>query len=122
MKKIRYGSEPFHNCRYCGEKDPTKFYGRRRDSCKICHNKDVLKRGQEKREWAITQLGGCCKLCGYKNYLGALDIHHIDPAMKDKNFTSMRGWSKERISKEIENCVALCKVCHVEVHAGVKKI
>lgn len=122
MKKKRYGYEEFHKCRYCGDTNPVNFYGKRKDSCKVCHNNDVLKRGQEKREWAISQLGGCCKLCGYKNYLGAIDIHHIDPNVKDKNFNSMRGWSKERISVELKSCVALCKICHVEVHAGLKKV
>ena len=106
----------------CGETDPSKFYGNKKTVCGKCHNQYTLKKGQEKRKYAIEQLGGKCCCCGYDKYFGAIDIHHKDPLTKDEKFTQLRGWSKERIEKEIENCVALCKVCHAEVHAGIRNI
>jgi 5-methylcytosine-specific restriction endonuclease McrA len=77
-----------------------------------------LNLGNEKRKYAIDQLGGKCSVCGYSKYIGAIDIHHIDPSKKDDKFCGLRGWSKERILKEIQNCVALCKNCHAEAHNG----
>jgi predicted HNH restriction endonuclease len=111
-----------YRCAHCGETDKNKFYGKKKAVCGKCHNKYTLKRGQEKRKFAIDMLGGCCKLCGYNFYYGSIDIHHVDPSLKDSKFTQMRGWSKERILKEIKNCVALCRNCHGEVHAGLKTI
>jgi hypothetical protein len=90
--------------------------------CAKCHNEYTVRVGQEKRKWAVDHLGGCCKLCGYNTYIGSIDIHHLDPSIKDKTFKHLRGWSKEKILKEIQNCVALCKNCHFEVHAGIKTI
>ena len=53
---------------------------------------------------------------------GAIDFHHLDSSKKDKNFRNLANWSWDRIKKEIENCVPSCKVCHAEVHAGIRKI
>lgn len=105
-------------CLYCGETDPTKFYGNKKKVCAKCHNQDVKKRGQDNREFAIDQLGGKCVACGYDTYLCSLDIHHTDADDKDENFRSMRGWSKERILKEIEQCILLCRNCHQAHHSG----
>lgn len=106
-----------HSCG-CGETDPTKFYGHKKNICGSCHSKYTLRKGQEKRKYAIDMLGGKCKECGYSRHLGSLDIHHLDPSMKDENFSSMRGWSQVKILEEIKNCVLLCKNCHAEVHGG----
>jgi hypothetical protein len=59
-----------------------------------------------------------CSSCGYDKYKEALDIHHLDPKIKDKNFSSMRGWSIDRITNELKNCILLCKNCHTAYHCG----
>ena len=102
----------------CGEVDPAKFYGNKRTVCGKCHNIYTLKVGQEKRYKAIQYLGGECKICGYKRYFGSIDIHHMDPTIKDDKFHNLRCWSWKRIEKEIQSCIALCKNCHSEVHTG----
>jgi hypothetical protein len=106
----------------CGESDPNKFYGNKKRTCAKCHNKWTLEAGQKKRKKAIEYLGGKCILCGYDKYYGSIDLHHLDPSNKDKKFDQLRGWSWERIKKEIENCVPLCRNCHGEVHAGITDI
>ena len=108
-----------HYCYECGETNPEKFYGKMKEICGDCHNKRTIKKGIEKREYAIEKLGGECKSCGYKEHSCSLDIHHIDPSKKDSNFSSLRGWSLERIDREIENCLLLCKNCHAAHHAGL---
>ncbi len=61
--------------------------------------------------------GGKCVLCGYSNYIGALDFHHLDPTKKTFAL-SVKGlcyaWSS--ILKEAKKCVLLCKNCHTEAH------
>jgi hypothetical protein len=102
----------------CGETDPLKFYGNKISVCAICHNKNNLKRGKEKRLFAINLLGGKCINCGYDTYTCSFDIHHVSPEHKDVNFKSMRGWSEERIIKELVHCVLLCRNCHAACHSG----
>lgn len=102
----------------CGETDPSKFYGKKTKACARCHNADVLLRGQDKRKRAIAVMGGKCMDCGYDRYYGALDFHHRDPADKDPSFANLRGWSWERIEKEIAKCDLVCRNCHAERHAG----
>lgn len=117
-KNIKNKGGKSHYCYKCGEIDSSKFYGDKKQICGSCHNKDTLRRGQEKRDYTIKQLGGECIRCGYKDYSCSLDIHHLDPSIKDENFKSLRGWSIERIDREIKNCVLLCRNCHTAHHTG----
>ena len=106
-----------YNCK-CGETNPEKFYGHSKQTCSKCHNLRTIKTGKNNRLFAVEFLGGKCRVCEYDKYIGSLDIHHLDPNIKDKDFKNMRGWCKERILNEIKNCVLLCRNCHAEVHAG----
>ncbi len=114
--------KPFNEQEYicdCGEANPENFYGRMKKTCSKCHNLRTGKTGKNNRLFAVKTLGGKCMTCGYSKYTGSLDIHHLDPNIKDKNFDCLRGWCKERILAEIEKCVLLCRNCHAEVHAGI---
>lgn len=105
-------------CPKCGETNPKKFYGKRRNLCGKCHNQDVTKRGRQNIQYVLDSLGGKCIVCEFDDYSCALNIHHLDPIKKDKNFKYWRGWSKKRIDKEIQGCVLLCSNCHAGVHGG----
>lgn len=65
--------------------------------------------------------GGKCQCCGYKNYAGALEFHHLDP--NEKDFT-ISGSSKafDKLIKEIDKCILVCSNCHKEIHAGLIEI
>lgn len=110
---------PIHECP-CGETDPNKFYEYRTKLCKVCDNTRNVKKAQDIRKRIIVHMGGCCDECGYDKYEGALDVHHIDSTIKDKTFTSHRFWKWERVAKELENCILLCKNCHAEEHYRLK--
>jgi 5-methylcytosine-specific restriction endonuclease McrA len=109
-------------CGHCGETDPTKFYGRKRTVCGTCHNKYTLQAGQNKRSRAIEQHGGQCQVCGFDKYHCSLDFHHKNPSVKSPSYSSLRGWSWERILLELEKCILLCKNCHAAVHAGLLQV
>lgn len=102
----------------CGETNPEKFYGHKKQICGKCHNKYTLMVGQKKRERAIEYLGRQCVNCKYEKFTCSLDIHHTKPNKKDPNFSSMRGWSWNRILNELKHCILLCRNCHAAVHAG----
>lgn len=105
-------------CGTCGETDASKFYGHKRTICGKCHSAYTLRKGHEKRKYALELLGNKCQVCGYNDYMCSLDIHHKEPEKKDLQFRTYRGWSLERIEKELETCVLLCKNCHAAVHAN----
>lgn len=89
--------------------------------CGKCANQRVIAKGRLNRRKALDHLGGACRICGYKQYECALDVHHLNPKVKDANFASMRGWSWPRLSKELEGCILLCKNCHSALHGGLVK-
>lgn len=61
-----------------------------------------------------------CSSCGYDKCFEALDLHHRDPSKKDKNISSMKLYSENKIRAEIEKCDLLCANCHRELHANGK--
>jgi len=106
----------------CGETRVEMFYGRKKTVCAKCHNTYTLRLGQEKKDKARELLGGKCAACGFNKYKSSLAIHHKNPAVKDSDFRSMRGWNWDRIEKEIKECILLCHNCHGAYHSGELKI
>ncbi len=83
----------------------------------------VAKRRRKIKELAVAYKGGECQICGYKKYVGALDLHHIDARTKsfgigDKGYT--RSWVVVR--HEADKCVLVCANCHREVEAGITQL
>jgi hypothetical protein len=103
-------------CGSCGETDPNKFYGNKKFICAKCHTKYVNEVGRKNRQYALDLLGNKCIVCGFDKYNCSLDLHHVDPTIKDPNFSGYRSWSSKRIEKEVEKCVLLCRNCHAAVH------
>ncbi len=127
MRKYGLSTQPklsaiVRKCCQCGEIDPAKFYGHKRAICGSCHNAYNIKQGRDKRLRAVRELGGRCQACGFNRYMCSLDFHHKNPAAKDPNFRSMRGWSWKRIIAELEKCTLLCKNCHAATHNGLLEI
>ena len=102
----------------CGETDPSKFYGNKTTICGKCHNINNHAKGKENRAYILNKMGNKCYICGYDKYKSALDVHHLDPNIKDSNFNTIRYWNREKIDKEIEKCVLLCRCCHAGFHSG----
>lgn len=61
-----------------------------------------------------------CKFCD-ENEPVCLELHHLDPTAKEINPSDMagRGWSWERMQRELSKCIVLCSNCHKKVHAGL---
>lgn len=58
-----------------------------------------------------------CEKCG-ENHISCLDFHHKNKELKDREVSLMvhKGMSLERIMKEIEKCMVLCRNCHAKLH------
>lgn len=83
----------------------------------------VAKRRRKVKEFAVAYKGGKCFVCGYKKYVGALDLHHLDPKTKEfslghKGYT--RSW--KAVKKEADKCVLVCANCHREIEAGITQL
>lgn len=70
---------------------------------------------------AVEHKGGKCCLCGYDDYQGALEFHHLDARKKDFGLGTdglTRSWA--RTKKELDKCILVCSNCHKEVHGGIR--
>jgi len=83
----------------------------------------VAKRRRKIKTLAIEYKGGKCQICGYKNYPGALELHHIDPTQKTFSISTeayTRSW--RTVKAELDKCILLCANCHREIAAGLAEI
>jgi len=85
-------------------------------TCKHCEYKTNRNRHSKRKQRLVDLKGGCCQICGYNKYLGALEFHHINPEEKDRGFSDLVRLSPELVEKELEKCVLLCSNCHKETH------
>lgn len=70
--------------RTCPRHGETEFVieGRGYYRCKQCRSDQIVRHRRRVKEVLVAEAGGRCALCGYQRYLGALEFHHRDPAMK----------------------------------------
>ncbi len=68
-----------------------------------------------KRAW-LNELKSnqSCTDCGNKHPHFVMDFDHRNPSEKEDNVSNLirRGWSKDRILKEIAKCDLVCANCH----------
>lgn len=78
----------------------------------------LSKRNHDLKRRAVEYKGGCCQVCGYSRFLGALEFHHTDPSQKDWTVArNHRAWEVLRL--ELDKCVLLCSNCHREEHGKI---
>lgn len=122
-KKTSFG---IHFCAVCRQNQPDSEFYRVRDTnqlyscCKTCANRQSVERQQRLKRQAVEYKGGCCERCGYNRYLGCLEFHHKDPALKDFNLAYSRSTAFEKVKAELDQCVLLCANCHREEHTRLK--
>jgi transposase len=105
-------------CRHHGRTDFTV----RRDgtsACLRCRAAAVSAWRRRVKEMLVEEAGGCCAICGYDAYIGALQFHHVDPATKRFSIAGRGlGRSMEVLREEAAKCVLLCANHLAEVEAG----
>ena len=81
----------------------------------------VVDRQRKYKQSAVDYKGGCCTICGFNLYIGALEFHHIDPSKKDFEVSSFykKPLVDEKVRAELDKCVLLCSNCHRMYHAGL---
>jgi transposase len=91
--------------------------------CLRCQAASVARRRRAVRQIVIEEAGGRCVSCGYGDYLGALQFHHLNPGAKEFAL-SAQGLTRSlaRVREEAKKCVLLCANCHAEVEGGVRTL
>lgn len=98
--------------------------------CERCHRElhnqnKITPHLQSKKILLDLKLVSGCEICGYNDYIGALDFHHE----KEKEFEiskikiseSSCDEVKEKMIKEIDKCIILCRNCHTNLHFNKEK-
>lgn len=88
--------------------------------CAACNKDAVVRRRRRVKALLVAENGGCCVLCGFDRYAGALQFHHRDPSVKSFEIGG-RGLTRsiDALRDEARKCVLLCANCHAMVEAGV---
>lgn len=84
--------------------------------CKPCVYKSQRNRWKDRKRKAVELLGGECSICGYKKNMSCIDFHHIDPSLKECDWSKMKKKKWEDIVKELKKCICICRNCHGEIH------
>lgn len=89
--------------------------------CKTCEIERVSLQRKELKIKAVEYKGGKCVECGYHKCIAALEFHHTDPTVKEKNIAkySTRQW--EAVKLELDKCILVCANCHREIHENIRK-
>jgi transposase len=114
-----------HISRNCKHHGMTTFIleGRGYYRCRECRKAAVSKWRREAKRRLVEAAGGCCLLCGYDRYLGALQFHHRDKTLK--RFSLSRAGHTRNFAEALEEakkCILLCANCHAEIEAGVASL
>lgn len=113
-------------CNTCGEDKSVEELHARKDRpsgyqghCKACNKSKIYEARDKFKKQCIDYKGGCCSICGYDKYLGALEFHHIDPSQKDFVINKSTYRKFDSVKNELDKYILLCANCHREVHAGI---
>ncbi len=72
---------------------------------------------------AIAYLGGKCRNCGYAKCKDALQFNHLNDKTSDLSKLIVRGFTWNKLVKELDKCELLCANCHAEHHyKGLDKL
>ena len=109
----------------CAQHGETDFIlgGRGYYRCKRCRQQRVAQRRRTLKEILVADAGGACCVCGYDQYIGALEFHHVDASEKRLTI-SANGvtLSLAALRAEAQKCVLVCSNCHAELEGGVAKL
>lgn len=102
-------------CKTCAKGDTKKYIVKPENKAKS--DKYNSERRKQARQFIISfKQDNSCKKCGESRWY-VLDFHHIDPNVKEHMISNMvtRG-NVDKIQKEIDKCILLCRNCHSEFH------
>ena len=101
------------------KKHPKKVRERQKRYYKT-HKRDIIEKSLQRKRKIIAKhiknLGGGCVICGYNRYIGALELHHIDPEEKETLYFRFK------VKLDYSKFILVCSNCHKEIHGGVVSV
>ncbi len=85
------------------------------DHYKQVQNNRLLNTTKQFRDWKSQQ---GCLLCNETEPY-CLDMHHLDPSMKEATVSSLTSSGWKKLMTEASKCVIVCANCHRKIHAGL---
>jgi 5-methylcytosine-specific restriction endonuclease McrA len=79
-------------------------------------------RRRERKTSLVLYKGGCCEICGYNKYIGALEFHHTNPTIKEFGIAQCIDRTLDSLKKEVDKCQLLCRNCHAEAHKELTRL
>ena len=117
-------------CKDCKQtKDISEFYKSTTHSqsvmvyCRRCFNARCQKRWVQRKVDAINLLGGQCTDCAFQlgnSHYSVFEFHHLDPSVKDVDWSKLRLRTWAATQQELTKCVLLCANCHRIRHANAR--
>lgn len=79
--------------------------------------KNLVKR---RKNDLIEVLGGKCCICGFNQFIQALEFHHVHPEEKLFGISSSTAATRSLEAKlqELKKCILVCANCHRGIHYG----
>lgn len=85
----------------------------------MTNSERTLEKRRRYKARIVQTMGGKCQCCGYCNYDGALELHHIDPSQKAFSICEKTYIAWEKLKTELQKCILVCANCHREIEAGL---
>lgn len=104
-------------CRVCTRKNNNLSYVASKKRRNSIYQRNKKNRENNKRFLSRYKSFFGCIICKEKDSC-AIDLHHLNPEIKDRDTSNMVNESRKLLKKEIRKCVLLCANCHRKVHAG----
>ena len=117
-KNLPYGRSTI--CKKCVRENTNKWYKENKEEKKE-YRKNIIKRN---REALKEYLGGKykCEHCGFEHKTSApFDFHHTNPDEKEGEIGTLIHGSREKLLREADKCIFLCKTCHAIEHERLRK-
>lgn len=91
--------------------------------CKSCSNSYHGERIKKVKLLMINYKGGKCIDCNLSKddvHQSVFEFHHLDPDLKDDNWSKIMFQKWAKIENELDKCVLLCANCHRIRHAEIE--
>jgi hypothetical protein len=124
--KLYLKAPDYKTCPICKTpKHKLEFYPRsktnttqRQPYCIKCSIRSITENKHNLKKEIVQYKGGKCILCGYNKNIKSLVFHHIDSSVKEFSISGVN-YNLEKLKKEIDKCILVCRNCHAEIHEGL---